>query len=215
MPNPAFEKGLARYPWWPDWNGECVAIIASGDSTKRARVEQTRDRIRVFAVKKNIELVPWAEVCYGCDEAWWKMNKGLPQYPGLKLSHAKTLQNAYKDVQLVDIDTKRDEMLLEEPLRVGNGGNSGFQALNLALQFGASHIVLVGFDMGGEHWYGRNKPPMNNPDENNFRRWVEGFDRAASSLKKSGVEVVNASLNSRIKCFPKLELEQTLRSWGL
>jgi hypothetical protein len=48
---------------------------------------------------------------------------------------------------------------------VGGGGNSGFQAVNLAAQFGASRIILIGFDMtdrGGKHWYGRNHWPMSN-----------------------------------------------------
>ena len=42
---------------------------------------------------------------------------------------------------------------------IGGGGNSGFQALNLALQWGARKIILVGFDLtdeNGLHWYGRN-----------------------------------------------------------
>lgn len=90
---------------------------------------------------------------------------------------------------------------------VGSGGNSGFQALNLAVQFGARRILLVGFDMndrGGVHWYGRNSWPMaNNPDHNNFRRWIAAFEGAAPLLKSMGIEVVNLSPHSAIQCFPK------------
>lgn len=212
--NRAFEEGLRKYDWWPDWRDECVAIVASGDSTKHAKVELTRDRIHVLAVKKNIEICPWAEVCYGCDEAWWKMNDGLPKYKGIKLSHASTLMARYPDIKRVNIK-EQDRMLIEEPLLIGSGGNSGFQAVNIVVQFGVTSIILVGFDLKGEHWYGRNKFPMNNPAESNFKRWLDGFNAAAPGLKKMGVEVVNASLDSRITCFPKMTLEETLQKWGL
>lgn len=214
MSNAAFERGKQLHSWWPDWLGECAVIVASGDSTKKSKVEQTQDRIHVLAVKKNIELLPWAEVCYGCDEAWWKMNDGLPKYRGLKMAHGPTLFARYPEMKRVTIKDQ-DKMLTEEPMTVGSGGNSGFQALNLAVQFGATSIALVGFDMKGEHWYGRNKPPMNNPAESNFKRWLRGFEAAVPGLKKLGVEVVNCSLESRITCFPKMTLTDTLREWGL
>lgn len=106
------------------------------------------------------------------------------------------------------------DLIFEPKGTIGGGGNSGFQALNLAVQWGAAKVVLIGFDMtdrGGVHWYGRNHWPMaNNPDQSNFRRWIAAFERAAPLLRRLGVEVVNASRNSALACFPKMDLKDCL-----
>lgn len=102
---------------------------------------------------------------------------------------------------------------------IGGGGNSGFQALNLAASmFGARRIILIGFDMndqGGLHFYGRNRWSLaNNPDHTNFRRWIENMASAAPMLWSRGVEVVNASPNSSLKCFPMRSIEDALQGWA-
>lgn len=193
-----------------------AAIIASGSSVKKAHVDILKGRLCVIAIKKNVELCPWADVVYGCDGAWWKSVQGLPNYKGLKLSWEASVCDQYRDIHRVFIgDVKSDRLFFDKAGHVGAGGNSGFQALNLAAQFGASRILLIGFDMTGEHWYGRNNWPMsNNPDELNFHRWKTAIASAASDLGKMGVEVVNTSPLSNIG-FPKASVQDTLAAWGL
>lgn len=119
--------------------------------------------------------------------------------------------DGHPDIKRIKINIDRDDILTGEVGLVGSGGNSGFQALNLAVQFGALRIALVGFDMtdrSGVHWYGRNRwNRANNPDHSNFRRWITAFDRAAPDLKNMGVEVVNCSPHSALTCFPKVSVE--------
>lgn len=107
---------------------------------------------------------------------------------------------------------------MEETGKVGAGGNSGFQALNLAVQWGAKCIILIGFDMtdqSGVHWYGRNNwPRANNPDHNNFKRWIDAFTKAAPQLERMGVDVVNASPNSALKCFKHRSIAEALSDWA-
>lgn len=107
-----------------------------------------------------------------------------------------------------------DRLLLDKVGRVGSGGNSGFQALNLAVQWGARRILLIGFDMtdsSGVHWYGRNNWPMaSNPYEPNFVRWIAAFQAAAPVLAKLGVEVINCSVYSAMKSFPRRSLDDAL-----
>jgi len=205
--------------WWPDWAGESVAIVASGPSTKKSGVKQLRGRLRIIAIKENFDLCPWADVVYGCDGAWWKNRIGLRDFCGLKISHDKTLRTDYPDIKTIEIDVKRDEMLTGQPGFLGSGGNSGFQAVNLAVQFGVSRILLVGFDMhdrSGVHWYGRNNGPgRNNPNEDNFRRWRAAFVRASVRLKELGVSVVNASQISDLQCFPKMSIERVIEEWRI
>lgn len=93
------------------------------------------------------------------------------------------------------------------------GGNSGFQALNLAVQFGAKKVILVGFDMRidrGVHWHGRHPGHLNNPREANFVKWREAFNESAPTLADMGVTVINASPVSALTAFPILSFEEAL-----
>lgn len=121
----------------------------------------------------------------------------------------------YPDIVRVDIEAKMDRLLFDEVGRIGAGGNSGFQALNIAAQLGADRIILVGFDMNDDHpqhWYGRNRWPMaNNPDRSNFRRWRDGFGTAAAQLRAMGVRVVNASPKTALTCFPVMGLDEAMK----
>lgn len=216
--NKAAELGPERFEWWPDWRGECAAIVASGPSVKGLDLSILKDRIHVVAIKTNVDLCPWAEVCYGCDAPWWIDRKGLPEFKGIRIFHGQQAAQ-FKDMRRVQIEISSDSILLNEPMVIGNGGNSGFQALNLVAQFGAGSVVLVGFDCHGRgdlHWYGRNKwAGANNPASSNFSRWVRGFESAKRDLSRIGVDVVNASLDSELKMFPKRALPDVMREWGL
>lgn len=114
-------------------------------------------------------------------------------------------------------DAESVKILVEEPGAIGAGGNSGFQALNLAVQFGAMRILLVGFDMhmaAGVHWHGDHGKGLNNPRDHNFMKWRRTFDKAARTIRDIGVDVVNASLDSALTAFPKMTVEQAMERWG-
>jgi len=203
--------------WFPDWEGRTCAIIASGPSTKKADVPQLRGRMPVIAIKENSELAPWAEVVYGCDAAWWRNCFGLPKYNGLKVSATPVAATRHPDIHIVHVDPPSDKLLLDKPGFIGSGGNSGFQALNLAVQWGAKRIILVGFDMSDEfgvHWYGRNSGTGRaNPGPWNFKRWRAAFVTASVQLRGK-VEVLNASPFTALTCFPKTTFDKALAEWG-
>lgn len=212
----------AKPEWYPDWRGETCAIIASGPSTKRVAVGQLRDRMRVVAIKENAErLAPWADVVYGCDLAWWRNVQGLPKYRGLKVSVTKAVATSFPDIRIPKIVAHHDQLMLKpaDAGTIGSGGNSGFQALNLVLQWGARRVLLIGFDLNdhyGLHWYGRNEGQgRTNPGEWNFQRWRKAFASAAQQLHGTGIEVLNASEFTSLTCFPKVTLEQALTKWEL
>jgi len=208
-----------RPAWFPDWQDQAVAIIASGPTAKKAPIALLRDRLRVIAIKENVELCPFADVVYGCDAPYWRAKLGLQAFQGLKVAYAQALRGRFPDIQLIDIDKKNDRILTGTPGLLGSGGNSGFQAINLAVQFGCRRILLIGFDMhdrGGVHWYGRAYGQgRSNPGEHNFRRWRLAFEAAAADLRALDVEVVNASPASDLACFPKMTVERTLEEWRL
>lgn len=221
LPISATSAGLLRYDWWLDWRDRAIAIVASGPSTKPKDVAQLQGRLPAIAIKENIDICPQAEVVYGCDRAWWINARGLPQFKGLKVTATAAVVTEYPDVRLVKVTPFKedDRIFTAEPGVLGSGGNSGFQALNLAVQFGATRILLVGFDMNRNHeshWYGRNRGAgRSNPTEFNFVRWRRAYAVAAVTLQRLGIEVVNASVLTSLTCFPVATIEHTLKKWGL
>lgn len=200
---------------WPDWSGETPIIIASGPSLKKQDVEACRGRAKVIAIKKCVELAPWADVVYGCDSPWWRSVQGLMKFGGLKLAYEPTVCGPEWGIRKVDIpDPKSTRFLFDKVGTVGAGGNSAFQAINLAAQFGAKQIILLGVDAQGEtggHWYGRNNwMQANNPDQWCYQRWQRAFAAGAPDLKARGVEVINASRETALTCFRRMPIGEAL-----
>jgi len=109
------------------------------------------------------------------------------------------------------------EFLFDEPGEIGSGQNGGFQAINLAAQFGATGIALVGFDMQilkKVHWHGNHPSPLRNPDRDRLVVWREKLDAKAPALAQRGIDVVCCS-PSALRAFPQMTIEQMLERWGL
>lgn len=150
-----------------------------------------------------------ADVHYACDFEWWKAHPEALALPGLKIAGDRKATKLWRDVQSVAPVIGKNEIIMT-PGRVGWGGNSGFQALNLAVQFGARDIVLIGYDMSGNHWHGRHRGLLRNPDSGVLHRWAARFDQVAPQLAGLGVRVRNASRESAIRAFPKVSLAEAL-----
>lgn len=103
--------------------------------------------------------------------------------------------------------------MIDRPGVVGWGANSGFQAINLAIQFGARRLLLCGFDSSiekGLHWHGRHPSPLNNPRQASVDRWGGALDAQAPALESWGVEVINCASHSRLAAFPRRPLMEAL-----
>lgn len=101
---------------------------------------------------------------------------------------------------------------------IGSAKNSGFQAVNLAACFGASRIILIGFDMtlaGGSHWHGDHTGGLTNPSKVKIRQWATAMDGAAVDLLHIGVEVLNASPVSSLTAYPKMTLSEAAKCFHL
>lgn len=196
-------------PQWPDWSDETVVIVAAGPSARDAPLELARGRARFLAINESWRLSPWADVLYACDFAWWRLHDGVPEYSGLKLSQDARACAAYADLRRVHLHRQCDVLMSGRRGHIGDGGNSGFQALNLAIQFGAARILLVGYDMtliNGAHWHGHHPHGLNNPRPNTIARWL-----AACWSTPDGVEIVNCHPGSALAAYPKLTFEDACR----
>lgn len=104
-------------------------------------------------------------------------------------------------------------MLFETWGEIGWGSNGGFQAINLAVQFGAAQILLVGFDMNlrnGVHFHGRHPPGLNNPRQASVDKWRAELDGQAPILEKMGIDVVVASPHSSLTAYRRQPLQEAL-----
>ena len=138
----------------------------------------------------------------------------MPEFAGLKVTQDAA---AARELGLLRVELAYglDRILIEPRGRIGWGGNSGFHALNLAVQSGARRIILVGYDLnleGGVHWHGAHARVLHDPSAINLRRWARILDQQAPLLAELGVEVLNASPTSALQAFRKVDFEEALRA---
>lgn len=200
---------------WPNWAGETAIIVGTGPSATDAPLALAKDKARFFVVKVSWRLAPWADAMYGVDKDWWIANQGVPQFKGLKFSPSPTAARAFG---LRQIKLKAKAQILTDELGVigcglkTGGGHSGFQAVNLAVQFGSKRILLVGFDMtlaNGAHWSNETEA-VAKPDAARTNMWREEFDACAPQFETLGVKVINCAMKSALKAYPKMPLHEAL-----
>ena len=85
-------------------------------------------------------------------------------------------------------------------------------ALNLAVHLGARRIILVGYDMwfpdGKDHWHDDHEVPSK---EVLYKKtFARQYPIVKKELDRRKIRVFNASLISRIDCWPKLSLNEAL-----
>jgi hypothetical protein len=204
------------YPWW---HGMTAIVAATGPSlTKevadRCRLAHFRDGVAVMAVNDAWKLMPWADALYACDAAWWTLHNGT-EFTGDKWSSHHP--NGNDKIELATryglqlVAGKTEKRFSTDPGCIHYGGNSGFQAVNLALLFGATRIILVGFNMqpiGSKvHFFGDH--PKGLRQSARYERFLPAFAEAAKSLP-AGVTIINATPDSALKCFPVMSLDAAL-----
>lgn len=201
--------------WFKDWTGQCAVIVAGGPSVKLVPIAAAHERFaraHWIAVNNAWKICRWADALYGCDATWWRQQEGAPGFLGLKLTQDGTTPKRFPDVERVAIKRGVNAMLFDRKGELGWGGNGGFHALNLAAQFGAKTIVLLGYDMSldhGTHWHGRHIG-LNNPTIRALDKWAQYLDESAPVLKARGIDVVVGSPNSRLTAFRKQPLMEVL-----
>jgi hypothetical protein len=91
-----------------------------------------------------------------------------------------------------------------------SGSNSGFAALNLAVQLGYTEIALLGFDFKwlGDRSHFHEGYNQKRHIERNLRTWAQAFDQAAPYIRRKNVNVINfvGPMGSMVKAFPTAPL---------
>lgn len=179
----------------PRWQGEIVACIASGPSlTPEDCGLIGENNIRTIAVNRSWELAPFADIIYGGDNAFWTNYGKHINVPAERWTCSRTAADRFK----ISFHANRYGAF-----------NSGLRAIELALEFGAAKIILLGYDCTtkyGTHWHGDHKATAN-PNGNKCEMWRKQFSRLAKSTK---IPIINCSSVTTLECFTKQPLEETL-----
>lgn len=185
-----------------------VVLVASGESAGHADLALARDW-PVVVVNDAWRLAPWAAAIYAADGGWWRRH-----YSEVATAfHGERWTQDYKvaaDLCLKRIEGQHKSGLSTTPRLIYFNSNSGAQAMNLAYHWGARRFVLVGYDMGGKHFFGDHPAGLLQTSDRMYGGFIKAFGAIAEDCKRLGLEVVNTSPVSRLRCFPTASLSAAL-----
>lgn len=149
--------------------------------------DYVRGKAQVVVVSDAYLLAPWADALVSADAAWWEANPDAMGFGGLRFA-------AVKVPGVRGIEATRP------------GTNSGLLGCHVAQRLGAKRILLCGFDMRGDHFFGIHQSPLKNTKPERF----EGFKAQFAKFDAHGLEIINCTPGSALKRFPAARLEDVL-----
>lgn len=195
-----------------------IAVCASGPSMSAAIAEQLRAAdVPMIVTNSTFRLAPDAAVLYAADAAWWTHpdNADAFAFAGHKvtLSYEETRPLLQRGVLALRRDNS--ESYSDDPSCLATLGNSGAQAIQLAVKTGAARVLLLGFDFrpGAEkcHWHGAHPAGLRATDPDLYASWAKRLARVAPALLERSC-VINCTPGSAIDCFPMSTLEDECRA---
>lgn len=176
------------------WTGLTVSCIASGPSLRAEDCQLIEAAgLPAIAVNSSWKAARFAQVIYAGDPDWWHQYGKEIDIPAERWTHN---QNAAQTLGIKS-NGKGSSVL-----------NSGYRAIELAIDLGATRVLLLGYDCSvaaGTHWHG-DHAKTKNPDPSRCAVWLNQFAR----LDMRGTQVINCSRETALTCFPRMRLEDAL-----
>ena len=147
---------------------------------------------------------------YACDPDWWEVYQGAREFAGERWTQD---EEAAQTWGLHYAPSANEAGLCLDGSCIHRGGNGGYQAINLAVAFGAARILLLGYDMrlgddGRRHWHGNHPGGLHKASR--YEEWVPRFASMLPDLERAGAEVLNCTPGSALACFPMASLDEAL-----
>jgi hypothetical protein len=141
---------------------------------------------------------PWADVLFSADAKWWREYRARAMgFAGLKVS----MQNGLTLDGVHQLSLSGRGPYDARPTHLAAGGNSGYGAVHVAAHFGATRILLVGFDMRQDgkrrHYYGSHPPALNSMGR--FATWIKQMRALSTALAAKGVTLVQCTPGSGLR----------------
>lgn len=228
---PVIESSESEYWRAPQiWQGGTAFILGGGPSLKQLDLTPLHRGAHVIGCNDAYTLGTWVDVCIFGDQPWFDLHDcatvtrsdgsrhpGLRAFGGLLVSvNRQMLLRNRRDIRNM---YPEGAGLWRKPHKIGWNGNVGLAAINLALHFGTSRIVLLGFDMhneketGDSNWHD-NLRHSHEPDwAPDYSRFLKNAARCRKHHKRfwPHVDIVNATPGSALKEWPIVDPENELR----
>lgn len=198
-------------PLWSvprEWPNSTCFILCGGESLKAQRELVPLLPGRIIAVKHGVLLRPDADVLFFAGERPAEIAPPLVKvFRGQYIVVRGRGHACFPDSAKRVWRTPTHERWADNPTEVA-GFDAGTSAINLAIHFGATEIVLLGYDMGGGRWFtGEADHYLPQPPESDFQRHLGPLASLAEDATRKGVRIVNCSPISRATGFPYAPLE--------
>lgn len=208
------------------WKGKRCFILGGGPSLFDFDFIVLKDELTIGINKTFIQFSPTLN--YSMDKRFYDYVtgkykhpelEGLPQlwdkYEGLKVFQlSSNNKKVYNNVYLVK---RKISANISFDLNEGiiSKSNSGLSALMLAIALGANPIYLLGYDMkiteDKTHWH---KGYPNQSDikifAKNLKKYIRKITSWAPKFEAAGVQIVNLTSDSALKCFPQDTMDNIL-----
>lgn len=200
---------------WPvprEWPGATCLVVCSGESVGPQAHLIRKFSGPVIAVKHGVLLRPAAPVLFMSGEMTATVAEGLlPTWQGKgKPGHYAIVRGrSCPELDPCWLRVTRDKRhgTLSDLKDHVTGLDTGTSAINLAYHFGATTIVLAGYDMTGGHFCTH---PLQNPPADHFRRHMVCLQALEVDARAKGIRIVNVSPISAVTAFEKQPLEAFL-----
>lgn len=189
------------------WDNETVYIVGGGPILKDFDFNRLKGH-KVIGINRAYEVVPFADALYWTDKSFYMTHKGgVDSFKGMKVTTNDWHSMPDSIIKLLATYQEPIDFTLNS---LSRGNNSGYGAINLAVRLGAKKIILLGFDMqhsnGSSHWHDGYDTTFTLLDP--YVKMMHEYKRLPQALSDLGIEVINASIDSRLDVFPRINLDE-------
>jgi hypothetical protein len=206
----AAKAAAALEPLRDRFAGQMALIFGSGPSLADLWNPARAIPCPAIAVNDAWQIAPKADVLYASDDSWWRFHRVVPEFDGFRVGCFQ----CYRMPGVINLEVTGQPGYDERLGWLRTGNSSGYAATHLAAQLGARKIVLVGFDLqpvkGRHHFFGEHDPGMGHRQKSDYAQWCALFAGLGKELTARGIEVVNATPGSALKCVPAVRLEDVV-----
>lgn len=177
----------------------------------------------VIGINMAFKLGDWIDIIFFGDSGFFLKNQhALAAYNGIKVSchhEVNSLKYQTDNIKYLPKTRNKNHGISDNPGFVTWNGNSGAAAISIAANAGAKRIILLGFDMKltdeRSHWHREYVSPDSKDGRRTnqhlpFHKHLPGFPTIAADAEKRGIEILNASPDSAIPHFKKVEVKDLL-----
>jgi hypothetical protein len=204
-----------------EWPGERAFVLCGGESIRTQHDTIKKLKGRFIAIKEAVYLRPDADVLFLGGERteslalkpikWFQGRYMIVRGKSCPEIHEAAMQRRIPPHDILRVTrTKDHSKLCEIPTHVC-GYDSGTSAMNVASLFGATEIIMIGYDMTGnrgtDEWF---KHPLPLIPKSHHEAHLKPLESIAADAKVRGIHIWNASPISRATCFAYRPLESFL-----